>query len=331
MAVVTYKCDTCKREIDIVRNVKGLDTVGRCIITHGCRGKLYQVDVHPDYIRAQLPVDIVGVDNWQQRKVLYNHTQTIQRTSWTIQHNLGGYPQISVYVRWPSQDDPNRMQEISPTDITIIDEDTLVLSFDQPRAGFAQLVAQQTDPDLFRPYIRTEQQTTPPIQVSSSGEVTVGTRISSLGTHSVMSFKVVFHISGDTTYEQIYTVDDQPSNLSPWVDYDRVVVKGRIYTVRSFNIVVPQILDQAIINGTPVRISEVSIIGDANFQVPNKDDIVILLSNAPYEISDKDRDHYIDTADVDTTNTQKVMFYNSGNVFSEPGLVKTIYPPIVPV
>jgi len=127
MAIVVYKCDTCKRDIELIRNIEGLETVQRCVITLGCRGKLYQTKVHPDFTRAALPTDVLGLDNWLQRKVLHNHEQTIESTEWLVTHELGTFPAISVFVDRPTTEDPNNREEILPTDIRIVDNDTLTL------------------------------------------------------------------------------------------------------------------------------------------------------------------------------------------------------------
>ena len=98
MAIVVYKCDVCKRDIELEQNIKGLENIQRCTITHGCRGKLYQTKVLPDYVRGRLPDQVAGLDDWRQRTVLYNHEQTIESDSWLVNHNLGTFPSVSVFV-----------------------------------------------------------------------------------------------------------------------------------------------------------------------------------------------------------------------------------------
>ncbi len=70
MAIVVYKCDVCKREKEYIRNVEGIEKIQRCTITHGCRGKLFQVELLPDYIRASSSARVLGLDEWRERKVL---------------------------------------------------------------------------------------------------------------------------------------------------------------------------------------------------------------------------------------------------------------------
>ena len=84
MAIVVYKCDVCDREIEILQNPEGLETVGRCVITDGCRGNLYQIDTKQDFIRGKFPETVAGLTDWTQRKVLYDHTQSVATFQWRI-------------------------------------------------------------------------------------------------------------------------------------------------------------------------------------------------------------------------------------------------------
>ena len=131
MAVVVYKCNVCKREIELQRNKKGLESTNHCIITHGCRGELYQIDLFEDFIRGKFPDDVAGLDNWQQRKVLYNHSQTIERSTWNITHNMGTYPSVQVFVDRPIEGDEDNIEEIFPEDIIIVSKNTIQLVFDR--------------------------------------------------------------------------------------------------------------------------------------------------------------------------------------------------------
>ena len=148
MSIVVYRCDVCTREIELQKNPNGVETIQRCKITHGCRGKLYQVDVLPDYIRGSLPDNVTGLENWVQRRVLSDHTQSIERSEWTVTHNLGAFPSYSVFVDRPLVDDLEHREEITPTDVEIVDSNTLILKFDRNWSGIAQFVARASDPQL---------------------------------------------------------------------------------------------------------------------------------------------------------------------------------------
>lgn len=73
--------------------------------------------------------DIFGSPN--QEIHTYEHTQTSVATTWTINHNLGGYPGVRVFVG---------NQEILPASITHTSNFQTVITFSEPRMGVARLV-----------------------------------------------------------------------------------------------------------------------------------------------------------------------------------------------
>lgn len=328
MAVVVYKCDTCKREIELQQKVNSMERIQRCIITHGCRGKLYQLRVDPDYVRGSLPPDVVGLDNWQQRKVLYNHTQSIERDVWVVEHNLGTYPAVSVFIDRPIEDDLENQQEIVPQDIIIIDPNTIKIVFDRPWSGMAQVIARQSDPNLLQPYVREPEQTIPPYQLSKLGEITVATRISTIGEPTNVNIQVTYTTTQGTNPVITYAADNQPSLNSAWVDYDKVVIKGKIYTVRSFNAIVPEMTSGVIGNGSTFVFTGIDDNNDNQMRNIEPDEVIILLSNEPYEVFDKIDNKFINVTDSTSTNNPFAFFYDSGEFLALQDIVQTTYPPI---
>jgi len=49
MAVIVFRCTDCDREIQIIEQAQGLETIGRCVVTNKCRGSLYRVDRKEDF------------------------------------------------------------------------------------------------------------------------------------------------------------------------------------------------------------------------------------------------------------------------------------------
>lgn len=94
-----YACDVCNRKVRIATSRTGIDVVQRCTITYGCRGKLHRV-TEPKEVNATpaFPLEIAGVQDWFQRRVVYNHTQPIKSAVWTIKHNLQNRPIVEAYV-----------------------------------------------------------------------------------------------------------------------------------------------------------------------------------------------------------------------------------------
>lgn len=315
MTIVVYQCDTCKRTIELQQNKKGLEIVQKCIITHGCRGNLFQQKVLQDYIRGRIPGDVVGLENWQPRKVLHNHTQTIQNDTWTITHNLGVFPVISVFVDRPTVENPNNQEEITPDSINYIDANVLELKFNNQWSGICQLFTLTSSVELFEPNIQEAEDEVAPAQLTNSGELSIATRISTYAGATPINIDLTYTNDVGSPIVKTYSVDDQPSLLSSWLDYNKIIFKGSVYTVRSFNTIVPEMADGTIVDGATVDFTNVN----------SSNDVIILLANAPFEIFDKITDEYVDVMNATQPTT---FFYDNGEIFGNDNIIKTIYPHI---
>lgn len=341
MSIVVMKCDTCKREIELQRNIRGLESVGRCTITHGCRGSLYQVKLHPDYIRGTIPDSVTGLDDWKQRKILHDHTQTIERNEWTITHNMGVVPAVSVFVDRPIEGDLNNREEITPQDVIPIDSNTIKLVFDRAWSGIAQLVSRQSDPDLLRPTTRELIETEDAIQISNQGEITIATRvnpsiISPDLSASVISLVMEYDTTSGAIIQELYSADDTPTLLSPWngSEYDRIVVNvnstRQPYTVRSFNALTQNMTSGNIDSGSTFKFNQVDPAGTgSNFRDIDAGEIIILLASKPFDNVDKLTDQYIDVLKVTPTLNPFGFFYNNGEFFATPDIVTRVFPQIL--
>lgn len=340
MAIVVYKCNTCKREIELQRNITGLETVGRCVITHGCRGNLYQVDLFPDYIRGTIPDPVLGLDDWKQRKVLHDHQQPIERDVWVIEHNMGVVPSVSVFVDRPIQGDPDNREEITPDDVTAVNDNVLTLTFDRPWSGIAQLVSKQSDPDLLRPTTRAIEVTEEAFQISNLGEISLATRIYPTNptldlSGPVVSLLIEYNATSGSIVNELYSADDQPSLLSPWRGsaYDRIVVNVQSarqpFTVRSFNGITTEMTVGNIDSGSTFKFVGIDQDGGDNFRDIEKGEVLILLATDPYDIVDKVLDRYIDVADVTADNNPFGFFYNNGEFFATPETITDVFPAIL--
>lgn len=341
MSIVNYKCDTCKRDIELPRNITGLETVGRCVITHGCRGSLYQTNLFPDYIRGSLPNPVVGLDDWKQRKVLHNHRQTIERNVWIIEHNMGVIPTVSVFVNRPIEGNEDNQEEIVPVDIIAIDDNVTQLIFDRAWSGRAQLLSKQSDPNLLRPTTRIMEDTESAVQLSNLGEITIATRINPVLSNPdlsqpVISIQITYDSTSGAIVEELYSADDQPSLLSPWrsSSYDRIVVNvngsRQPYTVRSFNGIVPDITTGGIGSGSTFKFTQVDPNG-TGLSLRNIDDgeILILLASSPYDTVDKILNKYINVSTVTSENNSFSFFFNNGEFYATPDIVKNVFPAII--
>jgi len=332
MAIVVYKCDTCKREKGFQRNIRGLEKVQRCTITHGCRGKLFQTGLHPDYIRSSTPRRVLGLDEWRQRKVLHNHTQSIARDEWLIEHDLGTFPSVSVFINIPVEGDLANTEEVIPTDTIVVDENNLILKFDRPWAGLAQLVARQSDPNLLQPYTRVVEATTTLQQISNGGEIAIATRVSSVGESSDIKLITKYTTTQNTIIDNTYTVSDTPEDdsTSSWSDFNKVVIKGKIYTVRSYDgIIIPEMLDETIGSGSTFRFTGIIDYKDSSdTRDIQPDEVYILFASAPFATIDKLTEQYVDVSDITSTENAFSLVYDSGEFFVDVDIIQETYPPI---
>lgn len=336
MAIVIYKCDVCKREKGFQRNIEGLEKVQRCTITHGCRGKLFQTEMLPDYIRASAPKRVLGLDEWRQRKVLYNHTQSIARDNWIIEHNLGTFPSTSVFVKIPIEGDPDNVEEIIPTDTVVVDENNTILKFDRAWSGLAQLVARQSDPNLLKPFTRVVDTSAQELQqISNIGEIAIATRISTVGECADVNLTVSYNTTQNTIVEKEYTVNDDPSGTtSSWSDFDTVVIKGKIYTIRSYQGIYQAMQDETIGSGSTFRFTGITpCTGTGSGSPPIsrdilQDEVYILFASEPFATVDKLTAQYIDVFDITETTNAFALLYDSGEFFAQKDIIQNTYPSI---
>jgi len=331
MAIVLYKCDVCKRDIELIQNPTGLETVQRCVITHGCRGKLYQEKVLQDFVRGSLPTDVPGLTNYQQRKVLFDYAQSIETNEWLIVHNLGAAPFVSVFVDRPISGDENNRIELTPEDIIIVNSDVIKLVFGRPESGIAQLVARSSDPALLQPFVREADAALATTQVTANSEFSIATRTSApLAEPTEIVVEITYTTTDGVTLAIAYSADDQPSVVSPWSTYDRVIINGKVYTVRSFNMVVAQQVSGIITNGSTLRLSGVDTDG-AGMRPVEADEVAFLLATAPYDAVDKVTTKYIDGVDVAGTENPFSFFFDTAEFVADETIIRNIHPPIRPI
>lgn len=330
MAIVVYKCDVCKRDIEIERNINGLENIQRCTITHGCRGKLYQTKVLADFVRGRLPDQVAGLDDWRQRKVLYNHEQTIERDNWVVKHNLGTFPSVSVFINVPTEADPDNQEEIIPTDIVIIDEDNIILNFDRALSGLAQLVARQSDPDLLRPFVGLNISVEDLQQLSLTGDVAIATRISTVGEPDSVDLTVEYTTTTNAINTQIYSADvNETGTASSWRDIDKVIIKGKTFSIRSFNGLVDEMVDETIASGSTFKFTTIGTTGSPlTTREITQDEVYVLFAAAPFDTVDKITTQYIDVFDVIASDNNFTFVYDTGEFFADKEIIQDTYPPV---
>jgi len=324
MSVVIYKCDTCDRKKIFPRNESGMEHIGRCNITLGCRGNLMQTKIISGYFHGDITESVYGLEDWYPRRILYEHKQTINSQEWIVNHGLGTDSAVNAFINDPK--DPSTQMEKIPKKITIIDRDNLKLEFDYPCSGIAQLIARQSDPNLFKPNFEEIVKEDELIPITKEYELSICTKISTLGDREYFRIKLTYALEGETL-DVIHDMDDNPSYISPWNDYDKVSIKGKMYRVRSFNILHEEMAKGKLIGpGAAVYFSVIDN-GDSTFRNIESDDVIILLTNKPYENVDKNPNIYIDAYDAKEFEKESLI-YDNGAIYAVPEIVNSIYPPI---
>jgi hypothetical protein len=315
MAIVIYQCDTCKRKKEFQRNIRGIETVSRCTITNGCHGKMQQVKILEDFIRESLPDDVNNLENWYPRNLLYNHVQKLTSKTWIITHNLQTFPSAQIFV-YRIKDNQEQLFETTPLSITPIDSNTIKVELDNDYKGVAQLVARSTKPPEEK--VTVQDTSTDLVTISNKLELTIATLISKFGENTDVDVSIEY-TNNENIIPHTYTIDSSPSILSPWVNFNKILYKGKLYLVRSVNIVIPEMTANVIPLTSTMKIT--SINGGAIV----KNDAILLLSDSPYTIYDKIYNKVIECSN--TIARPLDLIYNT-EVLARNSLIETIYPPI---
>lgn len=346
MATITYQCSICDRRIDLVENRQGLTAFGKCVITNGCRGKLNKVKRNLDNVREEFPPEINGLQDYIQRKALYNFTQNLPSSTWIIKHGLGTSPAIDVYTY-----DANQNLSIALPNsytITFVDKDTLQVSFKSSFTGMAQLVSRTSvkiQPKTLAPTIT-------PFQVTSNGVFIFAipkylTRFDyppSLLPPPTIPYdlanapiRIEVSIQRPNTEEEICT-EYLDSSLSgtPWSDWNEVIVRKR----RNHYLFTKNILDFRTFGGDDIKITDIPYgtqlkitridYGTGVLQTIPSEGLCVLLANSPYTSNDKIKDKLINAGDMVKNDSDYFSFTGTEFVADISNVVKT-YPDIVKV
>ncbi len=318
MAIVEYRCDTCKRTVELPRNEKGLENIGRCVITQGCRGKLYQNRVLEDFQRGSLPDPVAGLEDWIPRKILHDHTQNIKRNEWVIEHNMGVIPTLDVFIDTPTAADPDARTEVQPDEVVIIDVNTVKLVFSVAQSGIAQLIGRQSDPLQLSRQTITEEVTEPDQQITVNRYLMLAVA-SELNINSVGLF---FSASGFSEVVEFPILNTIP-NGSAWENTSRLIINGKIYNVGPLFVSDPRMDSGEIPSGSTLKF--IDPVTDLPYEA---NQIKIIYSEAPFERADRVFNKVIDVANVTDTINQFGFFLDNRQLFAKPQTIQSIFPSI---
>jgi len=320
---VAYACDTCLRSIRVAQNIYGLDTLYSCTITEKCRGQLHKIMQKSvaNQVSA-IPPEVTGLNDWTQKGLLYNFTQPITSTVWTINHNLNTKPIVEAYTT-ALVNKQTVYTQVPYKTLTLIDFNTVQLTFDNAISGVAQCIALAS--------ARTTNIATAAIpttfQLSGDGSMSIATT-DPLAT----TFSIVYNSTVPVTVTYTAVGPYSTSGVkSPWYvsptnppqPQPTIFVNGKTFYVKNFNLVThpsaaSAFQSGAIINGSTFYFQGVSSEINQN---------LILLANSPYTSYDRIFNQYIDIATI--SNTLPQIFYSQKNAIASNSIIKSTYPQIL--
>lgn len=314
-----YQCDTCNRRVRVPANDRGLDVIQRCIITNDCPGKLHKVLLRKDINNTPASTPkVAGVQDWAQRRVLFDYVQSIEDTEWIINHNLGSIPTLQVFINKDTSDGEISVETLDYT-LTVTDLNTIAITFENAQSGVAQCIAHAsantTNPQQPTPAVAVSN-----VLISNSGILTIATLETTPPT-ALVDVTILFKNPVDNSITE-YTfadVDAIPDAESPWAGAYQVMVAGRTFDVRTFDVTT----EGPIVSGSQMTIQ----IGGMLTQEYKKN--LILLGKPPYAVPDRITDKYIDLAAIGTV--QPELYYAGGEVWCATSKIRQVYPPIMVV
>jgi len=316
MAIVNYQCDRCKRTIQIPQNTRGLEVMGKCIITESCHGNLLFESILQSYKTGQPPPIVQGLQDWQPRKVLYTHYQALKNTIWKVQHNLGVNPSVKVYVL-----NGEELVETEPLSIVYVNPNNLNIQFANQVEGIAQCIARTTAP--LSSQVTTVEEPVQKTYLTANGILTIA--VPELTSDVTM---VIQFLSASTSLPLVsvnLTFGALPSGLSPWGDISTISIAGLVYKVKTVDI-------QAIINSLSIPDSTPFYFVSAAVVTPpsvlSLDDVLILLGNSPFTTVDKNLVQLVNASNVASVDVATLTSEIEGDLYVDPSLVQQTYPPI---
>lgn len=343
MAIIRFKCTVCKREVEIPENKNGLEIIDRCVITSGCRGSLYRIDRKQDFIRGEFPPSVAGLTDWSARRALYNHEQTVRSSEWRIVHNMGVSPSVQVLidrailideeadVPCEVRSDLETFEQIETLDfsVEIVSRNELIIRFENPESGFAQLIARSTAREVAVTAVEEEDAT---FQLTNNSLLTVATLNSTISSSISFDIDVNYIPPGETLpITKTYTVGTGLPNVnSPWNDFNNIIVDGRRYKVRTFDTFVSEFADGTIGDGSSFYFGNISatMLGSPVSRLVNPREIFILLALSPYSNVDKVFNRIVDIQRVTASNAELAFFQQDNELFAFQNIITSVFPPI---
>lgn len=355
MATIEYKCDTCKRSIEVLENTRGLSTFSSCIITQGCSGKLRQTARNPNNSRESIPIAPNGLDNFIPRKVVFDFSQQQPKQVWRVRHNLGTFPAVVVY--------DTSGNVISQRNYTLVNVSSNIVEIrhSEPVDGTAQCIARSSVTPVLNAAPTQEQL----FRVSKGSVITLAypsslTRVEGSGyfqfpptsptpAPTASSVNLPYNVCENFSNIRIEIEVTQPNGMpvrcfekldalfdgsSPWFGWSPIVLKKRqTFCVMTKNLRQLKIFENVngdlskIPNGTTLRFTRIDY-GDGRIMDIENRGLIMLIADPPYETFDKATDRIIDLGDYAIRETNAVFSFFNSELFVSNDAISSTYPDI---
>lgn len=312
-----FQCDKCNRYTRQIMYENSINFLDVCNITQNCNGNLRPVTSQKVINKVpSLTPAVEGMEDWFQRQLLFTYEQTIGARVWEMTHDLGTVPILRVYI----MDENSQLRETQDY-VAQITNTTTTITFNIAQVGVAQLQAlTHVDQELLQTHQTVVDDTSISnrMQVTTSGEITLAT-----ASHSpIYSLTLTYTDSLGNTFDVDYpAIDDNPSILSPWSSAKTVLINGKVLKVRSFSIYnTPngtEFFESRQITGFQVKVGS-----DIANQPRNTN--ILLLTNAPYGVVDRDLTNIIDLSTINKINDGLILV--NGEILRTKDSVVDLYP-----
>lgn len=363
MATISYRCDTCKRSIELVEQPQGFTVVGKCVITNGCIGRLYRTERNPNNVRESAPTYVAGLDNYVPRRAFYEFNQTLSSNNWKVTHNMGILPSTTVYLR--EEDGSHTKIDNNTYKVTPVDKNTIMVSFTNKVRGIIQCIAKSTVPIVPSTVAPESEQ----FQVSSSSVITialpkyltqmrgiipqpsipmvtptvtpsptptqtpVNLPLNLCNDENIIQLEIEITKPNEEPFVCFEDVDNFMDSRSPWNGWGEVLVgKRRNYCIRTIDLLKMKVFGDAnlrasdIPDGTRIRFLRIDYGTGRKEAIPSRG-LLMLLAKKPYAYADKIKDRLVDVGEL-LGDTPDYFVYRGGELFLDETKVERSYPDI---
>lgn len=355
MATINYRCDTCKRDVQLIENKLGLTTLGNCIITQNCRGSLYATKRNPNNLRESLPVYNKELDDYSPRKLFHYYEQQVPIVEWSVDHGFGPSCVIVVYDTSGNIIPPDSYSTSTVGGITTITHPSEI-------SGYVHVISRIGGAAATT--IRQIQSSD--VQVSYNNIVTFAipkyiTRINS-GSAPVLppsvtstpapsqpalpspapfnacsaNIRIEVEVSkpNEPTVTCVEQLDAITAHAGPWIGWNEILVRNRKhYCLRAIDVsklkVFTNTNDQTvnIPDGAQLKITRIDYGTGLLVNIPDRG-LLMLLAGEPFNPADKLLDKVIDCGEMVGANVDFFSF-SQYQLYVSSDIVEATYPKIV--